>query len=220
MRTHWLRLVGTALVWSAQVAAQQPASVQTERPAGPDPGVVQRMAPVVLDGVTLFQVRGTFAFPAEQRAAEIADRIRAFAADRSVPIESLTVRETPEATFVVAGDYRLFAVLDADGELEGLRRQVLADVSRTRVANAVRAFRHDREPAQIWSDIIRAVIATIIFAAVLWLTRRALRRVRMAMERRVRCEPCELHAIRHPPAPDRLGSRQRPTHGPHLEPAG
>jgi len=47
--------------------AQQPASVQTECPA--DAAALQRMAAVVVDGVTLFQVRGTFAFPAEQRAA-------------------------------------------------------------------------------------------------------------------------------------------------------
>src|SRR5213596_1774649 len=39
-------------------------------------------APVVVDGVTLFRVRGLSAYPADERASVIADRIRAAAADR------------------------------------------------------------------------------------------------------------------------------------------
>ena len=117
-----LCLVGFTLGWSAQVAAQEPASTQTGRPPVAEAAAEPRMAPVVVDGVTLFQVRGTSSFPAEQRAAEIANRITAFASDRRVPVESLTVRQTPEASFVVAGEHRLFAVLDEGGFEPKLRQ--------------------------------------------------------------------------------------------------
>jgi hypothetical protein len=39
---------------------------------------------VVVDGVTLFRVRGVAAFPADERAQGIAERIRAVAADSGV----------------------------------------------------------------------------------------------------------------------------------------
>ncbi len=41
-------------------------------------------APVIIDGVTLFRVRGVSAFPADERAEVIADRIRAVAADSGI----------------------------------------------------------------------------------------------------------------------------------------
>ena len=66
-------------------------------------------APVVLDGYTLFQVRGARSYPAERRAGEIADRIGRVAADRSVPVDSLKVRETPVASLVLAEDETDFA---------------------------------------------------------------------------------------------------------------
>ena len=43
-------------------------------------------APVVVDGVTLFRVRGLSAYPADERASVIADRVRAAAADQGVAI--------------------------------------------------------------------------------------------------------------------------------------
>ena len=70
-------------------------------------------APVVVDGDTLFMVRGVSAFPAERRAVEIAGRIRDFAADRSLPVDSLRIEDTPLGTRVTASGRTLFAVMDA-----------------------------------------------------------------------------------------------------------
>jgi hypothetical protein len=52
-------------------------------------------APVVIDGRVLFRVRGVTAFPAAERAAAIAQRIRAVAEDRAIP---------PSALHLVAND--------------------------------------------------------------------------------------------------------------------
>jgi hypothetical protein len=51
-------------------------------------------APVLLDGTTLFSVRCVSSYPAELRAADISHRIAEFAANRSVPAESLAIQET------------------------------------------------------------------------------------------------------------------------------
>src|SRR5262249_10211439 len=64
------------------------------QPRGDDSDVALPSAPVVIDGTTLFRVRGTSVFPAEKRAAAIASRISALAADRAVPVEAVRTVET------------------------------------------------------------------------------------------------------------------------------
>jgi small-conductance mechanosensitive channel len=146
----------------------------------------QPTAPVVVDGVTLFRVRGVAAYPAEQRAAAIADRIAAVASDRTIPVESLTVREAPLASVLAAAGNQLLQVVDADAGLEGVSRPVLADIYRGRIADAIGRFRHDRESAVLWRGAAQALAATLAFALVLWLGRRLLRLIRATLERRYR----------------------------------
>jgi len=181
-------IVGATIVWSSQVAAQDSTSAQSaeRRAAGAESAVEQPTAPVVVDGVTLFRVRGISSYPAERRAAEIANRIADVAADRAIPAESLTVQDTPTASIVVAKGQRLFGVLDADAELEGLTRQLVAGAYRDRVAQAITEFRRDREASTLWKDFYRAAIATLGFLLLVELDRRTLRRVRGAVTARYR----------------------------------
>jgi hypothetical protein len=72
-------------------AAQDDIPAVAAAPAAPSS--TQERAEVTLDGVALFQVRGVTAFPAEQRARDIGERIRAIAADPSVPVDALRVVE-------------------------------------------------------------------------------------------------------------------------------
>jgi len=183
------RLVGAALVWSTQAAAQDSAAVQrAESPAISDAAVEYPMAPVVVDGATLFRVRGVTSLPAERRAADIADRIKAVAANRAIPVDSIGLQDTPQATFVVAAGRRLFAVVDADAQIEGLTRQVLAEAERQRVVEAVRAFRRDRESAVLSRGLLQALAATAAVVVVVVVLRRAVRRLRATVDRRFRAK--------------------------------
>jgi small-conductance mechanosensitive channel len=173
-----LSLATLAVTWSTRVAAQDSAAVQTE--------VVTATAPVMLDGATIFRVRGISSYPAERRAAEIAGRIKALASDRAFPAESVTVKDTTVATFILGGGRRLFAVFDADAAVEGLTRQVLAEAYRTRVVEAMTQFRRDREAAALREDLARAAAATLGFVLFIALGRRVLRRVRALAETRYR----------------------------------
>ena len=138
-------------------------------------------APVVVDGDTLFMVRGVSAFPAERRAIEIAGRIRDFAADRSLPVDSLKVEDAALGTKVVAAGRTLFAVVDADAGLEGVSRQVLAEVYRQRTMQAVARYRADRDPGMLWSAVASAVGATLLLVLGLILLSRLWRRLHAAL---------------------------------------
>ncbi len=178
-----LRLVLGLVVLNAPAVAQDAPS---QGPAPDESVAEQATAPVILDGVTLFEVRGVSAYPAERRAADIASRIAAVAADRSIPAESLQIRDTPEATELVAGGRRLLAILDADARLEGASRQVLAQVYQGRVAEAIGRFRRDREGSVLLRSAARALAATLALILGLWIGRRILRRVRTTMDQRYR----------------------------------
>src|SRR5262245_13494413 len=99
-------------------AQESPTSTQaTEEVGAPTP-----MAPVVVDGTTLFPVRGVSAYPAEQRAHDIAEHIVAVASDPSFSRDSLALSARTDGTDVMAGNKRIMSVVDADSRLEGVRR--------------------------------------------------------------------------------------------------
>ncbi|MDF3052114.1 MAG: MscS Mechanosensitive ion channel [Geminicoccaceae bacterium] len=179
-----LLLVAAIGAWTAPAVAQDTSSA--DRSASAESAAELPTAPVVVDGVTLFRVRGISAYPAEQRAAAIADRIAALASDRTIPAESLVVRDGPMASDLVAAGRRIFSVVDADARLEGVSRQVLAEVYRGRTAEAIEAFRRNREGAVLWRNAARALVATLALALGLWLGARALRLLRTGLERRYR----------------------------------
>src|SRR3954464_10478551 len=103
-RLGLFQLALALVAWNTPLRAQEAA----EQVSAGEP-TEQVTAPVVLDGITLFRLRGVSAFPAERRASEIASRIAALASDRSFPAESLVVQETPLGSEVVAGARRIFA---------------------------------------------------------------------------------------------------------------
>lgn len=61
-------------------------------------------APVVIDGRVLFRVRGVTAFSAAERAATIAQRIRAVAEDRAIPPRAIHLVANDHWTEIVGGE--------------------------------------------------------------------------------------------------------------------
>ena len=183
--TRRTALLLVAVVLGCQVRAGAQAS-DADQSAEPP------VAPVVIDGDTLFTVRGVSSFPAERRAARIAGAIRAVAADRTLPVESIAVEETPLGSVLTATGRRVMALVDADAELEGVSRGVLAEAYRQRVTDAVTEYRRDRDPAVLWRHAVRAALATLGMVIVLWLASRILRRLRSALDRRYRARISDL----------------------------
>jgi small-conductance mechanosensitive channel len=165
------------LAFSSASGQQPTASVPTEL-TPEDVGGVVETAPVTVDGMTLFSVRGVTAFPAQRRAQQIAGRIRAAAATRDLSPQSLRLEAVPIGTQILAGSQLIMTVLDADARLEGADRAALAQVFLSRIAEAIGDFRYARRSEVLIRHALYALAATLVFLLGLWIGRRAIRKVR------------------------------------------
>ncbi|MGE5320385.1 MAG: mechanosensitive ion channel domain-containing protein [Hyphomicrobiaceae bacterium] len=157
---------------SGAAAAQANAPAETSQTTQP---ATAEHADVTLDGRTLFRVRGVMALPAERRAREIRGRIQAIAADPSVRTDSLRVAEIGLGSSILAGERPVMAVVDADAAFEGISRHVLAELYRKRIAEAIVAYRSDRDPRVLLTHSGYALGATLALAVLLFAVRRAYR---------------------------------------------
>jgi small-conductance mechanosensitive channel len=134
-------------------------------------------APVVIDGGVLFRVRGTSVFPADKRAAAIASRIRALAADRTVPADAVHAVETEIGSAIEADGHRVMMVVEADARYESLSRKVLTEALVRTIREEVTSYRQARSREALIRTAVYSGVATLVLAAlvafVIWLSRRA-----------------------------------------------
>ena len=164
-------------------------------PAAPPahPVIQHKTAPVVVDGVTLFKVRGVEAYPAEERAAGISDRIRKAADNPDVPADSIIVSETPLSSDIVAGGEPIMSVLDADASLEGVKRQVLANILARKVRSTVESYREKRRPEAVLYAVFYTILATLVLSMAIFLFWRLSRKAGVWAESKFRSKVKPLH---------------------------
>ncbi|HET9447188.1 MAG TPA: hypothetical protein VFO35_13050, partial [Steroidobacteraceae bacterium] len=146
--------------------------------------IEEATATVVVDGRTLFRVRGGSSYPPQERADAIEGRIIALARDPAFDVRDLRVVEAPTSSDLMAGQRRIMSVLNADAALEGFDRSVMAAQYQERVRRSILEFRAHRSPAALKSGAIRATIATAVFVASLWALLWSGRRLRALLESR------------------------------------
>ena len=168
----------------AQDRAGPASGAGAARPANAEEAEVRE--PVTLDGEVLFLVRGVSSYPAARRAGEIRERIEAIAGDRTISPETLQVVEAGDRSTIVAADRVVMSVFDGDAQIERAGRKVLAASYRNRIAEAVKAYRHDREPQVLVERSLYALGATALMLALLAGLWRGYRRVDAGIERRYR----------------------------------
>jgi small-conductance mechanosensitive channel len=151
------------------------------------------IAPVILDDMTLFSVRGIQAYPAEQRARAISDRIRKVAADRSIPAVSLTVAEAEHSTDIIAGDQKLVSIYDADTAADRISRQVLARAYLARIQSSIDKYRGDRSPESLARGAGYSLFVAIGLFAALFMLRQLYRRLYALLESRYKSRVHALH---------------------------
>jgi small-conductance mechanosensitive channel len=132
----------------------------------------------MVDGRALFRVVGISLYPAEKRAAEIAERIGALAEDPEFSVDALRVRETDDGTGIFAGEQRVLLIVDADAQIEGLSRKSLATAYVKQIKDAIRAHREERTAdyltrSGLYTGAITAMFA-LVFWALLWLMPRTI----------------------------------------------
>ncbi|MDH4023496.1 MAG: mechanosensitive ion channel family protein [Gammaproteobacteria bacterium] len=149
-------------------------------------------APVRFDERTLFSVRGTTSFPAPERAAGIAARIRDLASDSSVEPESMIVVPSDLGLDIRAGKQRLMTVVTADAILESVSLETLAAAHRQKIAEAITEHRAEREPGKLLRGLGFALLATAVYYALLLVLRRVFGQLQEALERRVQAHVAAL----------------------------
>jgi small-conductance mechanosensitive channel len=161
--------------WPHGAQARQQPSAQP----GPDLAALEQgvpTAPVLIDGVTVLRVRGISAFPAEERARAIAGRIRDIGANAAISPDALRVEETEMSSRIVAGRQLVMNVYDVDAAVEGMARPVLANLYLDRIRSAIASYRLARGAPALQQAAVKAVVATVVFfalvAVIIWLRRR------------------------------------------------
>jgi len=152
----------------------------------------RQTAPVVIDGATLFYVRGVSAHPAEERASLISTRIKAFARDSGLPASAVQVVKTADRAELVAGPHKLFILVEADASLEDVALPVLADVYRARIERAVQDYRRERTSQALWRSSMFALGATVALIAVLFGLRFGFGRLQRLLSRRLKARVRDL----------------------------
>jgi len=155
---RWLLNVAfaTAVMAASPVASQEP-SVQADRQMPPN--LSTETAPVIVDGRTLFELRGASALPSAQRAAAVSKRIKAVAADASIDAGSIALEPDAIGLRIAAGATRIVVLVEADAELEGVSLPTLGQVILTRTRMAVESYRTERSADVVKMQLIYAAVA-------------------------------------------------------------
>lgn len=162
-------LVFVCLIWALPL----PLSAQEEaaESAVSEPSQLQLedetyVAPVTVEGVTLFRVRGFTALPADQRAENIANRIIELAESSEELSESLKVAQHKFGLVIVHGEQQIAVITEAEAKLEGLQLDALAELYRGLIEKAVVSYRSQRTATARWSSAKYAMAWTVGFVVV------------------------------------------------------
>jgi small-conductance mechanosensitive channel len=153
---------------------------------GGEPADVLRTAPVVIDGETLFHLRGVTAFPAAERAATVRGKIVALARDRSFDVADLAITEGDDRSIIYGGDTAIINLLDVDAAIEELERPILAQAYKARIADIIEKYRRDRSASTLLANGLYALGVTGVLILLLWGLRRLFRWLSDWSERSVR----------------------------------
>lgn len=177
---HPAQLTVLGMAFLALVALPIPALAQSEMSSEPPLNVEQVeeevfVAPVVIDGETLFLVRGFTALPAIERAEKIQERIiRIAEMPENISLET-TLDEGEFGLAIEIGGRMVTIVTDADAEFERGEIDVLAGLQAEAIEKAIEEYRGSRSDSARVGSALAAVgwsAAFIAFSVVFFRRRR------------------------------------------------
>ncbi len=144
-------------------------------------------APVVIDGDTLFHLRGSSALPAPERADRVQNSVIEVAESSDNPDVSISYEETDLGTRILADGVSVSIVTEADAELEQMELDILSLLHGDAIHDAIVTYRANRTEQARVSGAIEAAGWTIGFVLfivlILWLNRRIRRRTLKLVQR-------------------------------------
>ena len=154
-------------------------------------------AAVQIDGNILFYVRGITSFPAEERARIIGERIIALADDKSFNADSIQIIVEEDRHIINAKGNFIVRLFDVDAEIEGVSRELLADLVKRNITKAINSYRYERSSGLFVKRIIIASIATVVFILFLFILQYALRRFDKFLEAKLKARMEVLESQSH-----------------------
>ncbi|CUH44081.1 mechanosensitive ion channel family protein [Ruegeria atlantica] len=174
---YFLTALASSLWFSDVVQAQE---TPTEPPASDGADSDSFVAPVIVDGDVLFQVRGSSALPAPERAEDVQDKIIEIAEASDALTVEVTYEETEFGIWTLADGERVSIVTEADAELDQMELSVLSVLHGNAIKKSIEDYRANRTDRARVSGAIEAVAWTIGFVAfvvaILWVHRRIRRK--------------------------------------------
>ncbi|WP_254447872.1 mechanosensitive ion channel family protein [Ruegeria arenilitoris] len=175
--SNFLTLIALVLWLCAPVSAQETPVVTDEAEATE---LNDFMAPVIIDGEILFQLRGSSALPASERAEGVQQKIIEVAEASDAATVNITYDETELGIWILVDGVNVSIVTDADSDLDQMELSVLSILHGNAIKESIEAYRANRTEKARVSGAIEAIGWTIGFAlfvvAILWLHRRIKRR--------------------------------------------
>lgn len=151
-----------------------------------EPNLFTHKAPVIIDGYTLFSVRGISSHPAEVRAKAIRDRIESVAKNPSIAANSIQIIHNENQEEIYALDNLIMMVFDADAKLEGINRETLAKGISSRITKSIYAYRYERSYEAILNKILYAVGSTILAVVLIFIINWLMKKVNLFLEQKLK----------------------------------
>lgn len=147
-------------------------------------------APVIVDGETLFDIRGSSALPAPERAGNIQAAIISVAESSDKADVDITFEDTDLGTNILADGTLITIVTEADAQLDQMELSVLTYLHGNAIRDAILEYRSNRTDEARVSGAIEAAAWTLGFVLfvtiILWLHRRIQRRTLIFVRRYLR----------------------------------
>lgn len=165
----------------ALISASPSLAEETLKP--PDDNIV--MAPVIVDGIPLFKVRGMSIYPAEKRAADVARAIREAAKDLSLDPSKVTLTNLGSRVDVMCGTQLIFTAVASEARLENLTLENYSLVAQRGIMEAMTRYRYERSSAVLRARLVKALgmTAVALFLFVMW--SRLSRMLKRFLDRRI-----------------------------------
>ncbi|WP_271947711.1 mechanosensitive ion channel family protein [Ruegeria faecimaris] len=169
-----------ALVWimfSTAMALAQDAPIETPETSEQSENF---KAPVIIDGESLFFLRGSSALPAPERAETVQNNIIQVALSSENPEVTVTYEDTELGTRILVDGVPVSTVTVADAEMDQMELDVITYLHGSAIHDAIVAYRANRTEQARVSGALEALGWTLGFAVfiafILWLHRRIRRR--------------------------------------------
>lgn len=146
----------------------------------------KEFAPVRVDGDILFYVRGVSSYTAATRAKTIQQRIQRAADNSAIPADSVKAVMEGDRLKIFAGREFIMNVYTADAAAEGINTEVMAEIVIEKTKAIIKQYRHERSPAVIKANAIKAGLAMVLLLVCLFFFVWMFRRLNEAFKNRIK----------------------------------